>query len=123
MEPRLSFEQHKGIFKCYWRTEKVVEVQRQYRCEYTPPTRLTIVRIRDKFETHGTVWDVHKDRSGRLRTSTSPVSWAMVLERFEHSPQKSTKQCVHETEIRRTSVRRIIKTAKLKIFIPTFLHV
>ncbi|KAJ4432449.1 hypothetical protein ANN_21068 [Periplaneta americana] len=72
MEPRLSFEQRKAILKWYWRTENVVEVQRQWRREYRtePPTRLTIARIRDKFETHGTVCDVYKGRSGRPRTST-----------------------------------------------------
>ena len=41
---------------------------------------------------------------------------------FEHSPQKSTKQCARETGIIRTSVRRIIKTAKLKVFILRLLH-
>ena len=46
------------------------------------------------------------------------ASMAMVLERFEHSPQKSTKKCACETGISRTSVRCIIKTAKLKVFIP-----
>ena len=53
MEPRLSFQQRKAILKCYWRTENVVEVQRQWTHEYRtePPTRLTIARIRDKFET------------------------------------------------------------------------
>ena len=32
------------------------------------PTQLTIARIRDKFETHANVFDVHEGRSGRLRT-------------------------------------------------------
>ena len=87
MEPRLSFEQRKA------RTKNVVEVQRQWRREYTtePLMRLTIARIRDKFETRGTVCDVHKDRSGRSRISTSAASSAMVLKLFEHSLQKSGK--------------------------------
>ena len=46
----------------------------------------------------------------------------MVLEHFEHSSQKSTKQCARETGISRTSVLRIIKTAKLKVFIPRLLY-
>ncbi|KAJ4449679.1 hypothetical protein ANN_01083 [Periplaneta americana] len=83
---------------------------------------IKIARIRDKFETHGTVCGVYKGRSGRPRTSTSPAFSAMVLERFEHSPQKSTKQCAREIGISRTSVRRIIKTAKLKVFIQRLLH-
>ena len=94
------------ILKWYWRTENVVEVQRQWRREYRTeqPTRLTIAHIHDKFETRGTVCDVHKGRSGRIRTSTSPASLAMVLECFDHSPQKSTQQCARETGISRTSV-------------------
>ncbi|KAJ4425934.1 hypothetical protein ANN_27560 [Periplaneta americana] len=85
------------VVKCevewYWKTENVVGVQRQWRreCRTEPPTRLTIAHIRDKFETHGTVYDIYKGRYGRPCTSTSPASSAMVLECFEHSPQKSTK--------------------------------
>ncbi|KAJ4430364.1 hypothetical protein ANN_22580 [Periplaneta americana] len=99
-----------------------MNVQLQWRREYRtePPTRLTIARIRDKFETHGTLCDVYKGRSGRPRIS-SPASSAMVLERFEHSPKKSTKHCVRDG-ISRTSVRRIINTAKLKVFIPQLLN-
>ena len=59
MEPSFSFEQRKAISKWYWRTENIVDVQRQWRHEYRtePPMLLTIARIRDKFQTHGTVCD------------------------------------------------------------------
>ena len=55
MGPRLSFEQRKAILKWYWRTENIVEVQRQWRREYRtePPTRLKTARVHDKFETRG----------------------------------------------------------------------
>ena len=104
-EARLSFEERKTILKWYLKFENTVEV-RQWRCEYTtePPTRLTIARIRDKFQTHGTVCDVHKERSGRPRTATNPASSAKVLEQLTCSPQKSTKQCARETEVSRTSI-------------------
>ena len=46
----------------------------------------------------------------------------MVLECFEHSPQKCTKECARETGISRTTVRHIIKTAKLKVFNPKLPH-
>jgi len=106
VEVRLSFEEHKTILKWYLKFENVVEVQRQWRREYAtePPTRLTIECIHDKFETHGTVCDVHKGRSGRPCTATSPASSAKVLEQFTCSPQKSTKQCAHETGVTRTSI-------------------
>ena len=60
----VTLEINPSILKWYWRTENVVEVQRQWRREYRSelPMRLTIARIRDKFETHGTVCDVYRGR-------------------------------------------------------------
>ena len=123
-EVRLSFEEHKTILKWHLKFKNVVEVRRQWRCEYATesPTHLTIERICDKFETHGTVCDVHKGRSGRPRTATSPACSAMLLEQFTRSPQKSTKQCARETGVSRTSIRLIFKTARWKVFIPRLLH-
>ena len=119
-EARLSFEERKTSLKWYLKFENVVEVQGQWRREYAtePSTRLTIARIPDKFETLGTVCDVHKRRSGRPRTATSPASSAKVLEQFTRSPQKSTKQCAREIGVSRTSIRRLLKTASWKGFIP-----
>ena len=123
-EARLSFEERKTILKWYLKFEDVVEVQRKWRREYATelPTRLTIAHICDNFETHGTVCDVHKGRSGRPRTATSPASSAKGLEQFTRSPQKSTKQCSRETGVSRTSIRRILKTARWKVFIQKLLH-
>ena len=45
-----------------------------------------------------------------------------MLQQFTRSPQKSTKQCAHETGVSRTSVRRILKTARWKVFIPRLLQ-
>jgi len=103
VEARLSFKQRKTILKWYLKFENIVEAQRQWRREYAtePPTRLTIARIRDKFEMHGTECDAHKGRSGRPRTATSSVSSA---KQFTRSPRKSTKQCARETWVSRTSI-------------------
>ena len=61
-ETRLSFEQRKFILKCYWKYENAVGVQRRFRRQFQtdPPSRLTIRRIRDKFEADGTVQNVNK---------------------------------------------------------------
>ncbi|XP_036359276.1 uncharacterized protein LOC118763655 [Octopus sinensis] len=61
MAARLDFEERKFILKCYWKYENAVEVQRQFRREFNkePPTRVTITRIRDKFEADGIVQDAH----------------------------------------------------------------
>jgi hypothetical protein len=79
-EAWLSFEERKTILKWNLKLEKFVEMQRQWRREYATelPTRLTSARICDKFETHGTLCDVHNGRSGRPRTATSPP-WATLV--------------------------------------------
>lgn len=121
---RLSFEERKCVLKWFWKFENVTEVQRQWRREFgtTPPTRVTISRIRDKFEEDGTVQDVHKGRSGRPRVSTSPDISDEILDRFTQSPRKSIRQCSRETGISRASVQRILKQAQWKCYIPTLLH-
>ena len=88
---RLRFEEQKSILKWYIKFENVAEVQRQWKRDFQtqPPTRLTITRPCDKFDTVGTICDVYGSRSGRPRTATSPASSAMVLERFTASPGKS----------------------------------
>jgi len=47
----------------------MLEVQRRWRCEFetTPPTQLTITRIRDKFEMYNTVNGMYKQQSGRYQ--------------------------------------------------------
>jgi len=121
---QLTFEEQKSILKWYIKFENVAEVQRQWKREFQtqPPTCLTITWLCDKFDTHGTICDVHRGRSERPRTATSPASSAMVLERFTTSPWKSATQCARETGVSSTSVRRILKALKWKVYIPRLLH-
>jgi len=121
---RLTFEERNSILKCYIKFKNVAEVQRQWKREFQtqPPTRLTITRLLDKFDSHGTICDVHRGRSVRPRTATSPASSAMVLERFTTSPRMSATQCARETGVSSTSVRRILKAVKWKVYIPRLLH-
>ena len=124
MAARLDFEERKFILKCYWKYENAVEVQRQFRREFNkePPTRITITRIRDKFEADGTVQDVHKKRSGRPRTSTSPRKEERVLETFQRSPRKSLRQASREVGISKSSVHRIMKRCQWRSYIPKLVH-
>ena len=64
--------------------ENVVGVQRRWRVEFgtPPPTRVTITRIRDKFEVDGTVQDVLKGRCRRKRSSTDNESADAVMKVF-----------------------------------------
>ena len=72
MAGKLSFDERKWLLKCHWKVENV-EVQRRWRIELdtSPPTSVTITRIRDKFEVDGTVKDVLKGRCGRKRSFIS----------------------------------------------------
>jgi hypothetical protein len=47
----------------------------------------------------------------------------MMLELFTRSPQKSAKQCARETAgISGSSLQRVLKRAKQKVYIPSLLH-
>ena len=70
MAVKLSFDERKWLLKCYCKVENVVEVQRRWRVQFgTLPRRVTITRIRDKFEVDGNVQDMLKGRCGRKRSS------------------------------------------------------
>ncbi|GBO04580.1 hypothetical protein AVEN_205426-1 [Araneus ventricosus] len=101
-----------------WKYENVAEVQRQYRREFQedPPTRLTINRIKDKFETNGTFQDVHRQHFGRPRTSTSFTSQERVLESYRETSKNSVSR---EIVIIKSSVHRILRRCRWKSCIPT----
>ena len=84
------------------------KVQRQFKRELQkePSTRVTIIRIQDNFEADGAVQNVHKKRSQRRRTSTSPTR---ELETFQPSPRKSAAQAYCEVGISKSSVHRIMQ--------------
>ena len=81
MAGNLSIEKRKWIFKQYWKTENAERVRTAWVEAFnTPlPTRLTIYRIRDKFDATGSVANAPK--SGRPRTSMTEeneMSFAMT---------------------------------------------
>ena len=82
MEVKLSFDERKRLLKCYWKVENVVEIQRHWRVEFgkPPPTKVTMTRIRDKFEVDGMMQDVLKGRCRRKRSSTVNESADAVMQ-------------------------------------------
>ena len=78
-----------------------------------PPTRVTITRIRDKFEIDGTVQDVLKGRCRRKRSSTDNESADAVIQVFARSPKKSLRQCFNEIGIEKSSVHRILNVPSI----------
>jgi hypothetical protein len=105
---RLPFKQSKIILKLYCKFENMcLVVSRQWLREFAtePPTRLTIVCIRNKFAVDDTMHDVHKQRFGKFCTASSLASSAIVLERFTGSLLKLARHCARETRIIRSSVQ------------------
>lgn len=121
---RCHLRREKNILKWNWKFENVCEVQQQWRQEYgtEPPTCLSIAHLCDKFETEGTVMDMHKGRSGQSLTATSEASSVQVLDSFTCSPRKSRQQYSRETGVSRASVSRILHRRKWKAYIPQLLH-
>ena len=101
MAVKLSFDERKWLLKCYWKVKNVVEVQRRWRIGFgTPqPTRVTITRLRDKFEVYGTVHDELKGRCGRERSSTDNESADAVMQVFARFPEKSLRRCSRDIGI------------------------
>ena len=123
MAVKLSFDERKWLLKCYWKVENVVEVQRHWRVEFgTPPSiRVTITRIREKFEVCGTVSDLLTGRCGRKRSSTDNQSADAVMQDIARPPKKSV-QCSRETGIEKSSVHRILRAQKWKPYIPSLVQ-
>jgi hypothetical protein len=67
----LSIEQRKWILKQYWKTENAERICTAWVEAFNtpPPTRLTIYRIRDKFDATGSVANAPK--SGRPKLTVN----------------------------------------------------
>jgi len=92
MAGNLSIEQRKRILKQYWKNENAERVRTAWVDAFnTPsPTRLTIYRVRDKFDETGSVANAPK--YGRPRTSMTEENEMSVVVTFVNSPKKSTRR-------------------------------
>ena len=118
----LTLEQRKWILKSYWKHENAGDVRRHWMQTFhtDPPTRVSIYRIRDKFDTDGTV--ANKKKSGRNKTSTTEENEMQVALTFVNSPKKSTRRASLELSIPRTSLMRLMRKLKLRPYRPRLLH-
>ena len=59
---RLTYEERKSLLKWYIKFENVAEIQHQWKRKFQtqPPACLTIARLCDKFDKHGTICDVQR---------------------------------------------------------------
>lgn len=120
MAGNLSEEQRRWILKTYWKYENAEIVRRLWEFNVPVPSRLTIYRIRDKFEATGSITNAPK--SGRPRTSLTEVNKLNTALTFIHSPKKSRRRASLELGIPRTSLKRLMNHLKLKPYRPRLLH-
>ena len=104
MAGNVSTEQRKWILKQYWKIENAEWVRTAWVEAFNtpPPTRLTIYRIRDKFDATGSVANAPK--SGRPRTSMTEENEMRVAMTFVNRPKKSTRRAAQELSLPRTSL-------------------
>ena len=117
----LTLEERKFVLKKYWKTENAQDVIRDWCLHFStdPPTRLTIYRIRDKFEETGSVTDT--PRSGRP-TMCTKRNVDTVSEAYARSPQKPLRRGSAEMGIKRTYLRKILTELNMKSYIPRLIH-
>ena len=110
------------ILKTYWKHENAGDVRRHWMQTFhtDPPTRVTIYKIRDKFDTDGTV--ANKKKSGRNKTSSAEKDEILVALTFVISPKKSTRGASLQLSIPRTSLMRLMRKLKLRPYRPRLLH-
>ena len=109
-------------------TQKLLEAWKCWRCQTPwdatfrtdPPTRVTIYKIRDKFDADGTV--ANKKKSGRNKTSSAEEDEILVALTFVISPKKSTRGASLQLSIPRTSLMRLMRKLKLRPYRPRLLH-
>ena len=118
----LTLDQRKWIVRSYCKHENAGEVRREWTQTFhtQPPTRLTIYRIRDKFNAEGSI--VNKKKSGRPKTASSEDNEMQVALTFVNSPKKSTRRASLELSIPRTSLQRLMKKLLLRPYRPRLLH-
>lgn len=91
--------------------KSLIQTQRQFRRDFpgrNAPTRVTILRLLDKFRETGGVQDKKKGHSGRPRSARTDPNIDNVREHLARSPSKSTRRLLQETDLSRTSVIRIM---------------
>ena len=104
---RLGFEERRFILKSYQKYKNVAGLfTKQFAT--SPPTRLTFKRIKDKFEAYGIIYDIHKQRSGRLMTSTNMSIEKLIMKTYIKNPSSSFRQGLLELELSKDSVHRFL---------------
>ena len=122
MARHLTLSERQFIIKRYWKNENAADVIRCWEetFETPPPTRLTIYRIRDKFNDTGSVLDA--PRSGRPATTCTDENKDLVAASVIEYPCTSTRRRSLELGINRRSLQMMLKDLNYKPYIPRLVH-
>ena len=122
MAPVLTIEQRKWVLKQYWKTENATQVRRNWAQVFNvpAPSRLTIYKLRDKFDATGSILD--RPKKGRPVSVTTPENDMQVALHFIDDPNQSQTRSSIELDISRRSLSRIMKKIGLKVYHPRLTH-
>ena len=122
MANNLNTDERKWVLKEYWKSQNAETVRINWVETFgtQAPTRLTIYRIRDKFDATGSI--VNAPKAGRPKTVCTEDHKQLVAESFVQSPKKSTRRASLELSISRSSIIRILKSIGLKAYRPRLIH-
>ena len=113
MNPATRYSVQEGIkvVEAYFATKLLIQTPRQF-CRDFPgrnaPTRVTILRLLNKFRETGNIQDKNKGHSRWLRSGRTDNNIDNVREHLAMSPRKSPRRLSQEADLSRTSVMRIV---------------
>lgn len=112
-----TVEQRKFIVKRYYELDKdLAALHWEFQAKFfiVAPARRSILKMVAKFESKGTVHNLHKGNSGRLVTVSSEANIERVRDHFATNPRTSIKAASQNLNISKTSVQLMLKK-KLKM--------
>ena len=92
MSNNLNKDKRIWLLKEYWKSQNSETVRKKWVETFgiPAPKRRTIYRIRDKFDTTGSILNIHK--TGRPKTVCTEENKELVAEAYDLSPKKSTRR-------------------------------
>ena len=122
MSGHLTTEQRKWVIKEYWKCENAERVREKWSqlFDIPAPSRLSIYRLRDKFDQTGSILD--KPKAGRPVSVTTPDNVMQVALMYTEHPDTSKRKASLEMDVSRRSLTRMMKSVGLNLYRPRLIH-
>jgi hypothetical protein len=96
------------------------QVVRNWPFQTPPPSRGAVQNLAKKFKNHATLLNMKK--SGRPRSVLTEINSDIVSQMCSQDPTSSVRRTAAEIGMRPTSVWNILKSIKMKAFLPTLVQ-